>query len=101
VPVLAGAYLRLLPSWVSLYAARRFVADRTPFVVNVHPWEIDPAQPTVGPSRYRTWTHYARLSRTEPILARVLACGRFRDLATRLGQLGLLDRNGAGQGPAS
>jgi polysaccharide deacetylase family protein (PEP-CTERM system associated) len=101
LPVLAGAYLRLLPSWVSLYAARRLMAGRTPFVVNVHPWEIDPDQPTVGSSRRRPWTHYARLSCTEPILARVLHSGRFLDVATRLAQLGLLARGGARGGSPS
>jgi polysaccharide deacetylase family protein (PEP-CTERM system associated) len=90
IPVLAGAYLRLAPSWLTLAAARRSLARREPTVVNVHPWEIDPEQPTVGPSRLRTWTHYARLARTEDILRRVLRTGTFRSVALRLTELGLL-----------
>jgi polysaccharide deacetylase family protein (PEP-CTERM system associated) len=90
VPVLAGAYLRLAPSWISLGAARRYRERGEPAVVNVHPWEIDPEQPTVGPGRSRTWTHYARLERTEGILRRVLETGTFRSVARRLADLGLL-----------
>jgi polysaccharide deacetylase family protein (PEP-CTERM system associated) len=90
LPVLAGAYLRLLPAWVSTMVARGFLESRTPFVVNVHPWEIDPGQPTLGGSRWRTWTHYARLERTEEILGRVLRMGRFRSVADRLRDLGFL-----------
>ena len=89
VPVLAGAYLRLLPSAISLHAARHHLARRLPLVVNIHPWEIDPGQPTVGPRR-APWTHYARLGHAESILRRVLACATFRSVATRLRELGLL-----------
>ena len=91
LPVLAGAYLRLWPSWVTLSAERMHREGGLPLVVNVHPWEIDPDQPTVGPGRRRTWTHYARLGRTETILRRVLARARYRDLATRLRELGLIE----------
>ena len=91
VPVLAGAYLRLLPSWATAAAAKWFRDRGEAVVVNVHPWEIDPDQPVVGPGRRHTWTHYARLHRTEPILRRVLASARFRDVATRLRELGLLE----------
>ncbi|TMQ58787.1 MAG: DUF3473 domain-containing protein [Candidatus Eisenbacteria bacterium] len=90
VPVLAGAYLRLLPSWVSLLATRYHGWRGVPLAVNVHPWEIDPEQPTVGFSRLSKWTHYARLGRTEEILRRVLRSGRFAPLATRLAELGIL-----------
>ncbi|HYR51636.1 MAG TPA: XrtA system polysaccharide deacetylase [Candidatus Dormibacteraeota bacterium] len=90
VPVLAGAYLRLLPSWVSLLATSYHRWRRVPLAVNVHPWEIDPEQPTVGFSRLSKWTHYARLGKTEEILRRVLRSGRFASLATRLSELGIL-----------
>jgi polysaccharide deacetylase family protein (PEP-CTERM system associated) len=100
LPVLAGAYLRLLPAWVSVEAARRHVRRHEAVVVNVHPWEIDPLQPTLGPSRLHTWTHYARLEKTEPILRRVLRCGRFRNVATRLRELGLIPARGEAEGKA-
>jgi polysaccharide deacetylase family protein (PEP-CTERM system associated) len=97
VPVLAGAYLRLLPSWVSLLATQYHRWRGVPLAVNVHPWEIDPEQPSVGFSRLSKWTHYARLGRTEDILRRVLRSGRFAPLATRLSELGILHaRSGNG-----
>ena len=100
IPVLAGAYLRLFPSWVSLHALDVHAAAGTPLVVNVHPWELDPSQPTVGPSRRRTWTHYARLGATEGILKRVVARARFRPVRERLLELGLLEA-GAGAPPSA
>lgn len=99
-PVLAGAYLRLLPQWVSVAAARWHARRRLPMVVNVHPWELDPGQPVIGPSRIATWTHYARLGRTAGVLKAVLACGRFAPVATRLAQLGLIE-DAAGAGAAT
>lgn len=89
LPVLAGAYLRLLPRWVSARALDYHLARRLPLILNVHPWEIDPDQPSVGPTR-KPWTHYAGLRKTEGVLRDALGRGRFRDAATRLRELGLL-----------
>lgn len=90
-PVLAGAYLRLLPAWISLLAAGYHQRRAIPLVVNVHPWEIDPEQPLVGFSRLEKWTHYARLGSTEGILRRVLRSGKFAPIVTRLRELGILE----------
>ncbi|HZI89796.1 MAG TPA: XrtA system polysaccharide deacetylase [Candidatus Polarisedimenticolia bacterium] len=97
-PVLAGAYLRLLPSWVSLAATRYHRRRDLPLAVNVHPWEIDPEQPLVGFSRLSKWTHYARLGSTEGILRRVLRGARFASIETRLRELGILEARAAGNG---
>ncbi|HMI32352.1 MAG TPA: XrtA system polysaccharide deacetylase [Candidatus Limnocylindrales bacterium] len=97
IPVLAGAYLRLMPAWVSLAATMYHRHSNVPLVVNVHPWEIDPEQPSVGFSRLSKWTHYARLGRTEEILRRVLRRGRFAPIVVRLAELGILEaRSGNG-----
>lgn len=90
IPILAGSYLRLLPSWVSEAAVRYQLLRDLPLVVNVHTWEIDPDQPTIGPSRRRAWTHYARLGATAGTLSRVLRLGRFASIGLRLRELGLL-----------
>lgn len=90
LPVLAGAYLRLLPAWVSARALDWHIARRLPVILNVHPWEVDPGQPTVGPSRRRVWTHYTGLAKTEGVLRDALRRGPFRAAATRLRELGLL-----------
>ena len=91
LPVLAGAYLRLLPVGVTLHALRFHVDRRLPLVVNVHPWELDPGQPNVVPRRLVAWAHYARVGLTERILRRVLSGVRFRGVATRLREIGLLE----------
>ncbi|MGH7742736.1 MAG: XrtA system polysaccharide deacetylase [Candidatus Eiseniibacteriota bacterium] len=93
VPVLAGSYLRLLPTWMSLGALEYLKLMRLPAVINVHTWEIDPGQPTVGPSRRRAWTHYARIGATPGTLRRLLARARFGAIADGLRQLGLIDAN--------
>jgi polysaccharide deacetylase family protein (PEP-CTERM system associated) len=90
IPVLAGAYLRLLPLWASLAAIEYHRRRGIPLVINVHPWELDPDQPLVGYSRLSKWTHYARLDRVEGILRRVLHHGPYRTVAARLRGLGLL-----------
>lgn len=95
LPVLSGAYLRLLPSSLTLHALQHHLTRREPLVVNVHPWELDPDQPTVGPSRFRTWTHYTGLGGAEQLLRRILARARFRGVATRLREIGLIGPGGA------
>ena len=90
IPVLAGAYLRLLPLPLSLLALEHHRSRARALIVNVHPWEVDPGQPTLGPSRIATWTHYARLDRVEGILRALLSRGAFRTVAARLGEMGLL-----------
>lgn len=95
LPVLAGAYLRLLPRWVSARALDYHIARGVPLILNVHPWEVDPEQPSVGPRR-RPWTHYAGLRKTAGVLRATLARARFRTAATRLRELGLLPPAPAG-----
>lgn len=91
VPVLAGSYLRLLPAWMSMGALGLQKLRGLPTVINIHTWEIDPGQPTVGSSRRRAWTHYARIGSTAGTLRSLLAMARFGTLAGRLRELGLLE----------
>lgn len=100
LPVLAGSYLRLLPTWISRAAVSHHLRRGLPVMVNVHPWEIDPGQPTIGPSRRRAWTHYAGLSRTAATLRSVLGMARFDSVAARLREMQLLDRSQAVGSPA-
>jgi polysaccharide deacetylase family protein (PEP-CTERM system associated) len=90
VPVLAGSYLRLLPTWISAGALLHLKLMRQPAVINIHTWEIDPGQPTVGPSRRKKWTHYARIGSTPGTLRRLLSMTRFSTIADRLRDLGVL-----------
>ncbi|TMQ63969.1 MAG: DUF3473 domain-containing protein [Candidatus Eisenbacteria bacterium] len=94
IPVLAGSYLRLLPGWVSALAVSYHLQRDRPLVVNVHPWEADPGQPTIGPSRWRAWSHYGRLASVPGTLRRVLGMARFGTVGARLRELGLLADGG-------
>jgi hypothetical protein len=65
--------------------------------VNVHPWEIDPGQPTIGPSRMAAWTHYAGLGKTREILRAILESSRFAGVGDRLRELGLMPSHNGGK----
>jgi polysaccharide deacetylase family protein (PEP-CTERM system associated) len=93
LPVLAGAYLRLFPSWVSHAALGHHEARNRPLVINIHPWELDPEQPSVGPRR-APWTHYGRLGTAEKTLRSLLERASFAPVAERLRELGLLGADG-------
>ncbi len=90
IPVLAGSYLRLLPGWVSMAAVRYQQLRNLPVVVNIHPWEVDPGQPTIGTSRRRAWSHYSRLGATAGTLRSVLGMAPFASVRERLHDLGVL-----------
>jgi len=100
LPVLAGSYLRLLPAWFSMAAVRYQQLRNLPVVINIHPWEIDPGQPTVGPSRRRAWSHYSRLHATADTLRRVLRMAPFASVRQRLRDLGVLGEPSPDGAPA-
>ncbi len=90
VPATGGAYLRLLPFALQRRAVRSMLRARRPFVLSVHPWELDPDQPRF-PVKLRTrWTHYHNLGRTQARLAALLALDEFRSLQRVLADLALL-----------
>jgi polysaccharide deacetylase family protein (PEP-CTERM system associated) len=90
VPATGGAYLRLFPLGFQTRALKRFVKQDRPFVINVHPWELDPDQPRLPVSRRTRVTHYHNLERTEARLGQLLELARFRSQAEVLKDLNLL-----------
>jgi polysaccharide deacetylase family protein (PEP-CTERM system associated) len=58
LPVGGGAYLRVLPGWVSRWLLARIRRDR-PFVIYVHPWETDARTPRLPLSRFARAVTYA------------------------------------------
>ena len=66
LPVGGGGYFRLYPfRWTSHCLARIERAGH-PFVVYVHPWELDPEQPRLpAGTRLSRFRHYVNLHRTE------------------------------------
>jgi polysaccharide deacetylase family protein (PEP-CTERM system associated) len=73
-PVAGGGYFRQFPYGVTRWGFRRLnQAERRPGVFILHPWEIDPQQPTIGGiSRATRLRHYRNLERTEERLQRLL-----------------------------
>lgn len=73
LPVGGGAYLRVLPyQYIRWGIVRALTADRTPAVVYMHPWELDPEQPRLAVSLKSRFRQYTRLSATRGKLQRLL-----------------------------
>lgn len=89
-PVTSGAYLRLLPFAFQRATIRRMLDGAIPFVLSIHPWEIDPGQPRFPVGIRTRWTHYHNLSVAESRLCALLSLGRFRPLAEVLRDLHLI-----------
>jgi polysaccharide deacetylase family protein (PEP-CTERM system associated) len=93
VPVGGGGYLRLYPYWFTQHGLRAINAEGRPFVVYLHPWELDPDQPRLRPGRAKAFRHYVNLHRTEKRLQRLLedfSLGSIGDVHTLLDQRGEL-----------
>lgn len=89
-PATGGAYLRLLPFPFQRWTVGRMLRARRPFVLSIHPWELDPGQPRFPVGLRTRWTHYHNLHRAESRLTALLALGRFRTQADVLHELDLL-----------
>lgn len=82
VPFGGGGYLRLYP-----YGLTRFFAERVnhkedqPFIVYVHPWEIDTGQPRFRGSPLSMFRHYVNIDRNEEKIRNLLRDFRFSPLA--------------------
>lgn len=57
LPVAGGGYLRLYPYTLTRWAIRRINQDGLPAVVYLHPWEIDPDQPSPSVPALVRWRH--------------------------------------------
>ncbi|OPY80555.1 MAG: Peptidoglycan deacetylase [Syntrophorhabdus sp. PtaU1.Bin153] len=54
-----GGYFRLYPTWLFTWGASHLCSGGKPFVLYLHPWEIDTAQPRVEAiSRLSRFRHY-------------------------------------------
>jgi polysaccharide deacetylase family protein (PEP-CTERM system associated) len=91
VPATGGAYLRLLPYRFQERALSAFVASGRPYVLTVHPWELDAAQPRFAVGKRTRWTHYHNLHRTEERLGKLLSLAPYRPMRQVLSSLRLLE----------
>jgi polysaccharide deacetylase family protein (PEP-CTERM system associated) len=74
VPCCGGGYFRLFPYALTRALIRRCNRQGRPVMFYLHPWELDPDQPTVtGLPWSKRFRHYNNLDRTEDRLERLLA----------------------------
>jgi polysaccharide deacetylase family protein (PEP-CTERM system associated) len=91
VPVAGGGYFRLFPYGLTRWGLNRVCAEGRPVVFYLHPWEVDPDQPTVPGARWLSrFRHYLNLAQTRPRLARLLKDFRFGTMRDCLHAEGLL-----------
>jgi polysaccharide deacetylase family protein (PEP-CTERM system associated) len=98
LPVGGGGYLRILPFWYTNWGLRSAQKEDVPFILYVHPWEVDSTQPRL-PGRFRSrLRHYTNLDKMERRLHRLLqrfsfTSFRASNLFDRLEAHPLLDLN--------
>jgi polysaccharide deacetylase family protein (PEP-CTERM system associated) len=91
IPVGGGGYLRLYPIGLTCHALAQInKRHRRPFLVYVHPWEVDPDQPRLAGSRRSRFRHYVNLATTERKLDKLLTTFKFDTMYETL------TRDGAG-----
>ena len=83
-PVAAGTYLRIAPYKVTEWVLRRLNRAGTPFIVMVHPWDIDPDQPRVSAGPLVRLKHYTNLEKMAERLRRLLEQFTFAPLGDSL-----------------
>jgi len=77
MPVGGGGYLRLLPRFYTRMGLKRVQKEGVPIVIYIHPWEVDPDQPTLPVSLKSRLRHYTNLSRTFDRFQSVLQAGKY------------------------
>ncbi|NNL85244.1 MAG: DUF3473 domain-containing protein [Myxococcales bacterium] len=77
LPMAGGAYLRFIPAPIFRWAFRRVTRDKTPAILYLHPWELDPDQPRQQVTWKTRINHYFNLKRTEARLRGLLERHRF------------------------
>ncbi len=90
IPATGGAYLRLLPYWLQARSLKRLATSCQPYVLTIHPWELDPGQPRFPVGLRTRWTHYHNLDRAGERLAGLLSLATYHSLMQVLTALGLL-----------
>jgi polysaccharide deacetylase family protein (PEP-CTERM system associated) len=78
LPIGGGGYFRILPyGWTKWGIERVNRLEGRPAIFYLHPWEIDPNQPTLRTSALGKFRHYRNLDVTEQRLRRLLRDFRF------------------------
>lgn len=92
LPMAGGGYLRLLPLWFTRTGISSInTKDRSPAIIYIHPWEVDPDQPRLDGSMVSNLRHYTNLHTTIPKLRQLFSNFRFgpiRDLMENVTEQG-------------
>jgi polysaccharide deacetylase family protein (PEP-CTERM system associated) len=80
IPYGGGVFLRTQPYSFTKKSIQRANENGNPALIYVHPWELDITHPRIPCSIKAKVIHYARLSKTEDILRRLLTDFEFKPL---------------------
>jgi polysaccharide deacetylase family protein (PEP-CTERM system associated) len=93
VPVAGGGYFRLLPYWLTRLGLRQInQEEQQAFIFYLHPWEVDPDQPSVRAGWLSSFRHYTNLRKTQGRLRRLIEEFQFTTVRNVLADTGLLAR---------
>ncbi len=93
-PLGGGGYLRLLPMSYTRWAIQRVHAtDHQPFVLYLHPWELDPDQPRIAAKWRSRFRHYTGLRVMEGRLKELLSAGHFTPMIDWVSHLSVSGTN--------
>lgn len=86
IPIAGGGYFRLFPYAITQWGLKQITQiEKKPFIFYLHPWELDPEQPRITGTAFKTrFRHYLNLGRTEGRFRKLLVDFKFspiRDLA--------------------
>lgn len=84
VPIASGAYFRLTPYSITKLAMKWMNGQGFPVTVNIHPWEMDPAQPRIDLPTTSKLRHYTNLDKTEKRLQQLVKDFEFSKLSDGL-----------------
>ena len=91
LPVAGGGYFRLYPYILTRAGLRQVNSHQQPFIFYLHPWEIDPDQPTIEAGWFSRFRHYNNLEKCESRLQRLMKDFRFDTAWQVLNSLGLAE----------
>lgn len=72
LPIAGGGYFRLYPYALTRAGLRQVNSRKQPFIFYLHPWEIDPDQPSIEAGWFSRFRHYNNLDKCEPRLQRLM-----------------------------
>jgi hypothetical protein len=84
LPAAGGGYFRHFPYAFTRRAFQEYQDKGVPGVFYIHPWELDPAQPTLDVGWLTRRRHYGGLAQTVGRLRQLLSEFRFTSIERKL-----------------